>query len=158
MVATATERCTLKAVLSTPFIMPSNACVCLCGLSLPVCSGVLVCVAVSLVFSLGFCEWATHTPWYLVTRVFRSPYSLIENHPHFCTRSRSKTLDRKMLLGNRQNPIACCTWLYYSDAEKPDKKMPSFVFDLPYYYVKFNPKPQLTILYSKYKYRMFLLL
>ena len=55
---------------------------------------------------LGFCDWVMHTPWYLIAQYFSIAISLIENHPHFYTRSRSKTLDRKMLLGNRQNPIA----------------------------------------------------
>ena len=30
----------------------------------------LLCVAVSLVFSLGFCEWVMHTFWYLVGQYF----------------------------------------------------------------------------------------
>ena len=34
----------------------------------PVCFG--VCVVVSLVLSLGFCEWTMHTPRYLVAQHF----------------------------------------------------------------------------------------
>ena len=86
--------------------MPSNALVCLSLWSESVDSGVLVAVSLVLCFLLVFVSESCTRLGILSRSIFRSPSSLIENHPHFCTRSRSKTLDRKMLLGNRQNPIA----------------------------------------------------
>ena len=90
-----------------------------------ICNVVLHCLWYN---CLGFCEWVMHTPWYLIAQYFSIAISLIENHPHFCTRSRSKTLDRKMLLGNRQNPIAGDS--FFSLVEKSRSKNVVFRFDL----------------------------
>ena len=76
-------------------IMHSYARVCLCvlGSCALVCSRLLVYMLLCLWCSyLGLCEWVVHTPWNLVAArfsffLFRLPYSLIENYPHFCTRS-----------------------------------------------------------------------
>ena len=71
-----------KAVLSTPdsTIMPPNALACLLRFE-PVCSR--VCVAVFQVFSLVFCEWAMHAPWYLVAHYFSIAIFSDEKSPPF---------------------------------------------------------------------------
>ena len=67
--------------------------------------------------------------WNLVAHIFRSPYSLMKNHPHLCTSSRSKTLDKKIQLGNRQNTIARDS-IFILIEKNPDRKIPFLVFDL----------------------------
>ena len=90
-----------------------------------------VCVVASLVFSLGFCEWAIHTPWYLVAQYFSiAIFSDKKNIPFLyevvaIENAGSKNSARKSSKPNRLGPILC-------GLEKADQKRKMAFFDLDF--------------------------
>ena len=105
--------------------MPSNALVCLCGLNLWALVRLLPYLwCFLLVFVSGSCTCLG----ILSRSIFRSPSSLIEGHPHICTRSRPNNARSKNAA--RKSPKSDRIKLYFSSDRKIQIEKCRFPFSI----------------------------